>query len=434
MDKIKDIKARQILDSRGNPTIEVEIINTNNISALASVPSGASTGKHEALELRDNDYSKYSGKSVFKAIANVQNLKKELIGMQAQEQQRIDLKMLELDGTPNKSKLGANAILGISLALAKLGAKEQNKELYEYLGSSNSKILPMPLINIINGGAHADNNIDIQEFMIIPIGAKSFSEAIKIGTEIFHTLGKILKKDNYNTNVGDEGGYAPNLKSDEQAIEYILESINKAGYKVGGEVAIAIDAAATEFYDITSKKYKLLNYNKKLSSEEMVDFWTSWINKYPIISLEDPLSEDDWEGWSKLTEKVGDKIQIIGDDLFTTNIDRLEKGINLKAANAILIKMNQIGTISETLEVINKAKENKFNIIISHRSGETEDTSIADLAIACSSKQIKTGSLSRSERVAKYNRLLRIEEKLDKKALFYNPFDILNIPQNAEMN
>ncbi len=427
MNKIKDIKVRQILDSRGNPTIEVEIINTNNISAIASVPSGASTGKYEALELRDNDQSKYLGKSVFKAIDNINNiLKKELIGMKAQEQQRIDLKMMEIDGTSNKSNLGANAILGISLAIAKLGAKEQNKDLYEYLGDLDSRILPMPLINIINGGAHADNNVDIQEFMIVPVGAKTFSESIKIGVEVFHTLGKILKQNNFNINVGDEGGYAPNLKSDEQAIEFILEAIEKAGYKAEEEVSIAIDAAATEFYDNDSKTYNLKNYGNNISSDKLIEMWETWIKKYPIISLEDPMSEDNWDGWNKLNKKIGDKIQIIGDDLFTTNIKRLKKGIDLKSANAILIKMNQIGTISETIETINMAKENNFNIIISHRSGETEDTSIADFAVAFKSKQIKTGSLSRSERVAKYNRLIRIEEKLGKKAIFENPFILKN--------
>lgn len=424
MSKIKNIHARQILDSRGNPTIEVELITSNNISVIASVPSGASTGKYEAIELRDNDIKVYLGKSVYKAINNVNNIiKKELIGMRVDEQERIDLKMIELDDTYQKSNLGANAILGVSIALAKAAAKEQNLALYEYLGNKDSKTLPMPLINIINGGAHADNNIDIQEFMIVPIGAKSFSQALQMGSEIFHILGKILKQKGFNINVGDEGGYAPNLKSDDQAIEYIIQAIEKAGYRIGAEVAIAIDAAANEFYDEKTKLYKLKNFNKDLSTDSLIEFWKKWIKEYPIISLEDPISEDDWEGWIELNKKIGDNIQLVGDDLFATNIERLKKGLNLKAANAILVKMNQIGTISETIETINMAKKNNYNFIISHRSGETEDTTIADLAVASNSKQIKTGSMSRSERIAKYNRLLRIEEYLGKNSIFKNPFN-----------
>ncbi len=427
MSKIKNIHAREILDSRGNPTIEVEIITTNNKIGRAAIPSGASTGKHEAIELRDKDMNRFLGKGVLNAIHNVNNLIfKSIKDINITDQQKIDQILIDLDGTENKSNLGANAILGVSIASAKAAANELNKPLYKYLGNELSMdsftstfTLPMPFINVINGGCHADNSLDIQEFMIVPIGASSFHQAIQMGSEIFHNLAKILKSNNLSTNVGDEGGYAPNLDSDDQAVELILQAIEKSGYKVSQDVSVAIDAASTEFYDPETQTYNLKNSKGTLDYTEMVEFWKNWINKYPIISLEDPMAEDDWVGWQELTKQIGSKTQIVGDDLFVTNPNRLQKGIDIKAANSILIKMNQIGTLSETINTTNIAVKNNFKTIISHRSGETEDTTIADLSVALNAGQIKTGSLSRSDRTAKYNQLLRIEEDLGSSAFFH---------------
>ena len=428
MSKIKNITARQIIDSRGNPTVEVDVETELGFFGRAAAPSGASTGVHEALELRDNT-SEFYGKSVFNAVNNVNTvLKKALIGCSVESQEEIDMKMITIDGTDNKSSLGANAILPISLAVAKAAAAEKKIGLYEYL-SNGEYILPVPMMNILNGGMHADNQIDIQEFMIVPMSATCFSDALRVGVEIFHALKDILKVNHLSTNVGDEGGFAPNLKSNEHAIETVLSSIEKAGYKVGVDVSIALDAAASEFYNKDNNLYYLNNnstLNKELDSLEMVDFWVNLVNKYPIISIEDALHEDDWHGWSMLTQKIGNKIQLVGDDLFVTNTKRLELGIQNKAANSILIKLNQIGTLTETLSTISMAKKNNFNTIISHRSGETEDVTIADLAVACCAGQIKTGSICRSDRVAKYNQLLRIEEKLGQKG-YYNGFPNINI-------
>ncbi len=429
MDTIKNIIARQILDSRGNPTIEVEIHTNNNITATASIPSGASIGTHEAIELRDLDDSLYAGKSVLKAINNIHKvLHPLLVGTNIFEQERIDLKMLEADGTNNKKNLGANAILGVSLALAKVAAKSKGKYLYQNLNiySEDKYYLPMPLINIINGGAHADNNVDIQEFMIVPVGATSFSDSLRMGFDVFRSLAEILKKKSYSTNVGDEGGYAPNLQSNEEAIEHILTAINKAGYIPGKDISLAIDSAASEFFNKKTLTYKFKNDKNAKSTTEIIEMWLEWTKKYHIVSIEDPLTEDDWEGWVNLTSKMkkqNPKIQIVGDDIFATNIERLKKGIKSDSANAILIKMNQIGTVSETIEVIKYAQKHNFKTIISHRSGETEDTSIADLSVAFNCRQIKTGSMSRTDRVAKYNQLIRIEERLGKNALWENPFE-----------
>ena len=423
MSKIKNITARQILDSRGNPTVEVDVETQLGFFGRAAAPSGASTGVYEALELRDSK-SYFHGKSVLNAVKNVNTiLRNTLIGHSVELQEEIDLKMIDIDGTENKSLLGANAILPVSLAVAKAAAHEKKMYLYEYL-SNGEYVLPVPMMNILNGGVHADNQIDIQEFMIVPVSASSFSDALRIGVEIFHSLKDILKANNLSTNVGDEGGFAPNLMSNEHAIEIVLNSIEKAGYKVGSDVSIALDAAASEFYNKTKQKYclnKSSKFSQELTSLEMVDFWIDLVDKYPIISIEDALHEDDWSGWSKLTKKIGSKIQLVGDDLFVTNSNRLDIGIQNKAANSILIKLNQIGTLTETLSTINMARLNNFNTIISHRSGETEDVTIADLAVACCAGQIKTGSLCRSDRVAKYNQLLRIEEKLGRKAT-YNGF------------
>ena len=409
MSKIKDIKAREILDSRGNPTVEVDVLLESGAKGRAAVPSGASTGSKDALELRDNNPKRYQGKGVLKAVNNVNTIIKDaLIGLESSHQRQIDETMIKLDGTENKTNLGANATLGVSLAVLKATAKEKNIPLYKFFGDEIS--LPRPMMNILNGGAHADNNLDFQEFMIIP-NAKNFKETLRIGSEVFHTLKKVLKENGFNTGVGDEGGFAPNLNTNEEALDMLMEAIKEAGYTPGKDVNFALDVAASEFYE--DGIYNLKGANKKLTSNELVDYYQTLIDKYPIISIEDPVDEEDWEGFRKMTEKYGDKIQLVGDDLFVTNIKYLQKGIDNKAGNAILIKLNQIGTFTETLETINLAKENGYKTIISHRSGETEDVTIADLAVALNLGQIKTGSLSRSERTAKYNELLRIEEDLN---------------------
>ncbi|MBK6363849.1 MAG: phosphopyruvate hydratase [Saprospiraceae bacterium] len=414
MSVIIDIRAREILDSRGNPTVEVEVLTENGITGRAAVPSGASTGKHEAVELRDNDKTRFLGKGVLNAVNNIDDkICEALIGESVFEQRYIDDIMLEMDGTENKSSLGANAILGVSMAVAKAAAQESKQPLYRYIGGVNAHILPVPMMNILNGGSHADNSIDFQEFMIMPIGADMFGDALRMGVEIFHHLKTVLKKNGYSTNVGDEGGFAPNIKSNEEAIETVLKAIEVAGYRPGIDVVIAMDAAASEFYDEKSKLYHFhKSGGKKMDTDEMVHFWKTWANKYPIISIEDGLHEDDWEGWQKLTKEIGPKVQIVGDDLFVTNTKRLQKGIDMDAANSILIKVNQIGSLSETIDAVNLATRNGFTSVMSHRSGETEDTTIADLAVALNTGQIKTGSASRSDRIAKYNQLLRIEEEL----------------------
>jgi len=417
---IRDIHARQILDSRGNPTIEVDVVTSNGEVGRAAVPSGASTGKHEAVELRDNDKKMYGGKGVLKAVENVNTIiAKELTGFSVLEQNLIDLTMIELDKTNNKSKLGANAILAVSMAVARAAALESGQSLYRYIGGVNANTLPIPLMNILNGGSHADNSIDFQEFMIVPTGADTFSESLQMGVEIFHNLKKVLHKKGYSTNVGDEGGFAPNIKSNEEAIETVLKAIEESGFKPGEDVYIAMDAATSEFYDEKKKLYHFHKSDgKKLTSDEMVDYWKTWCKKYPIISIEDGMDEDDWTGWKKLTAAVGSNTQLVGDDLFVTNVERLSKGINSEVANSILIKVNQIGTITETIESVNLAIRNSYTTIMSHRSGETEDTTIADLAVALNCGQIKTGSASRSDRMAKYNQLLRIEEELGPVAYF----------------
>lgn len=419
MSTIIDIIARQILDSRGNPTVEVEVYTDTGAAGRAAVPSGASTGEHEAVELRDGGQD-YMGKGVLNAVRNVNSiLRDELEGWDVTDQIGIDHKMIELDGTPNKSNLGANAILGVSMACAHAAAQETNQTLYRYIGGISANILPIPMMNILNGGSHADNSIDFQEFMIMPVGAESFTHAIKMGSEIFHHLKKVLKAKGYSTNVGDEGGFAPNLKSNEEAIEIVINAIKEAGYKPGGDVYIALDPASSEYYLPEEKVYHLKwSTGEKLSHEQMVDFWKKWTEKYPIISLEDAMDENDWDGWKKLTEAIGDKVQLVGDDLFVTNTERLSKGIENGIANSILIKVNQIGTLTETLDAVNMAYKAGYTAIISHRSGETEDTTIADLAVALGTGQIKTGSASRSDRIAKYNQLLRIEEMLDVDAYF----------------
>ena len=410
MSKIKDIKAREILDSRGNPTIEVDIILDNGKLARASVPSGASTGSKEALELRDNDLSRYMGKGVLKAVKNVNILKEYLIGMETGNQKELDNKLIKLDGTDNKSKYGANAILGISLAYLKASSLDKNIPLYKYVGSNYS--MPKAMMNILNGGAHADNDLDFQEFMIVP-NAETFGKRLQIGSEVFHTLKKVLEKEGYQTAVGDEGGFAPNIKTNEEALDFIIKAIKEAGYEPAKDVNIALDVAASEFYK--DGIYYLKGAGLKLTTDELIDYYQTLLDKYPIISIEDPLDENDWQGFQKMTKIYGDKISIVGDDLFVTNKKYLQKGIDMKVANAILIKINQIGTITETLETINLAKENGYKTIISHRSGETEDTSIASLAVGLNLGYIKTGSLSRTERICKYNELLRIEEALYEK-------------------
>lgn len=414
MSYIYHINARQILDSRGNPTIEVEVFTDNGASGRAAVPSGASTGTHEAVELRDNDKTQYLGKSVHKAVENVNTiLREQLKGMYIFDQTQIDYKMLEIDGTPNKANIGANAILGVSLAVARAAAEESRQPLYRYVGGVNANLLPIPMMNILNGGAHADNGIDFQEFMIMPVGAESFSEGLRMGTEIFHHLKAVLKKQGLSTNVGDEGGFAPNLKSNEDAIKAVMQAIEVAGYKPGEDIYIAMDAASSEFYDAEKKMYIFKkSTGDQLTPSQMVDYWADWSKKYPIISIEDGCGEDDWEGWKMLTDKIGDKIQLVGDDLFVTNTERLAKGIENGVANSILVKVNQIGTLSETIEAVQLAQTNSYTSVMSHRSGETEDTTIADLAVALTCGQIKTGSASRSDRIAKYNQLLRIEEQL----------------------
>jgi enolase len=420
MSYIANIHARQILDSRGNPTVEVDVLTENEYLGRAAVPSGASTGVHEAVELRDNDKKVYQGKGVLNAVNNVNTiLADELVGWDVADQTGIDNKMIAIDATENKSKLGANAMLAVSLAVAKAAALESNLPLYRYIGGTNAKVLPIPMMNILNGGAHADNKIDFQEFMAMPIGASSFSEALRWGVEIFHSLKSVLKNKGYSTNVGDEGGFAPNIQSNEEAIETVLDAIEKAGYKAGTDVAIAMDPAVSEMYDSDKKLYRFhKSDNKELTSEKMVEFWENWVRQYPIISIEDGMAEDDWAGWKLLTDKLGSKIQLVGDDLFVTNVKRLQKGIDEKVANALLVKVNQIGTLTETINAVSLAQHNSYNTIMSHRSGETEDTTIADLAVALNCGQIKTGSASRTDRIAKYNQLLRIEEILGGSAVF----------------
>lgn len=414
MSYIGDIRARQILDSRGNPTIEVDVITSNGIMGRAAVPSGASTGIHEAVELRDGDEDQYLGKGVMKAVQNVNGtIREELTGRYIFEQSIIDNQLIELDGSDNKGNLGANAILGVSLAVAKAAAEELRMPLFKYVGGMNANLLPVPMMNILNGGSHADNKIDFQEFMVMPFGASSFSEGLRMGTEIFHHLKKELKKENYSTNVGDEGGFAPNIASNEEAIEFVIRAIESAGYKPGDDVYIAMDAAASEFYN---KEEQVYHFHKssgdKLTSAEMAAYWKDWTDKYPIISIEDGMDEDDWDGWKALTDSVGHKTQLVGDDLFVTNVKRLSQGIEKDIANSILIKVNQIGTLTETAKAVEMAHDNQYTSVMSHRSGETEDNTIADLAVGMRTGQIKTGSASRSDRMAKYNQLLRIEEML----------------------
>ena len=420
MSFINNISARQILDSRGNPTIEVDVVTESGILGRAAVPSGASTGTHEAVELRDNDKTHYMGKSVYTAVNNVNSVIREALkGAYIYDQADIDGRMIELDGTPNKGNLGANAILGVSLAVAKAAAEESRSPLYRYVGGVNSTMLPIPMMNILNGGAHADNGIDFQEFMVMPVGAESFSEALRMGTEIFHNLKAVLKAQKLSTNVGDEGGFAPNLKNNEDAIKLVIESIEKAGYKPGQDVYIAMDAAASEFYNAEEKVYHFKkSTGDKLTSEQMVNFWADWCKKYPIISIEDGFAEDDWDGWKKITAKIGNKVQLVGDDLFVTNVSRLSEGINKGIANSILVKVNQIGTLTETIQAVQMAQTSSYTSVMSHRSGETEDTTIADLAVGLHCGQIKTGAPSRSDRVAKYNQLLRIEEQLGNSARY----------------
>jgi enolase len=421
MTTITDVFAREILDSRGNPTLEVEVELESGAVGRAAVPSGASTGEHEAVELRDGDKSRYGGKGVLKAVENVnEKICEELIDLDAADQTGIDSLLLELDGTKNKSNLGANAMLGVSLACAKAVAQTLGLPLYRYIGGVNAKTLPVPMMNILNGGKHADNNVDFQEFMIMPVGAPNFAEALRMGTETFHALKSVLSKKGYNTAVGDEGGFAPNLKSNDEAVEVVLEAINKTGFKAGDEIALALDPAASEFFLKEKNAYHFFKSNpgKEINIEKMVDYWISWVNQYPIISIEDGLAEDDWEGWQLLTEKAGDRIQLVGDDLFVTNTERLAEGIVKGVANSILIKVNQIGTLTETLDAIEMAKKAGYTNVISHRSGETEDTTIADIAVATNAGQIKTGSLSRTDRIAKYNQLLRIEDALGDIAVF----------------
>ena len=420
MSTIIDVRGRQILDSRGNPTVEVEILTQNGLIGRAAVPSGASTGKYEAVELRDKDESRFLGKGVLKAVSNVNTrIKNAILGLDVFEQREIDQIMIELDGTPNKSDLGANSILGVSLAVAKAAAQESGQQLYRYLGGVNAHVMPVPLMNILNGGSHADNSIDFQEFMIMPVGGETFSEALRMGVEVFHNLKKVLKSNNYSTNVGDEGGFAPDIKSNDEAIQIVLQAIEVAGYRPGEDIMIAMDAAASEFYNAEEKVYHFhQSTGDKLTSDDMVQFWADWVSRYPILSIEDGLDEDDWAGWQKLTHEIGQSVQLVGDDLFVTNTKRLEKGIANGAGNSILIKVNQIGSLTETVDSVNLATRNSYSSIISHRSGETEDTTIADLAVALNTGQIKTGSASRSDRIAKYNQLIRIEEELGDMAMY----------------
>ena len=420
MSFITDVIARQILDSRGNPTVEVDVHTSDGYMGRAAVPSGASTGKHEAVELRDGAKKIYMGKGVLKAVGNINDkLAEELYGWDVTDQRGIDAMMLEMDGTKNKAKLGANAILAVSMAAAKAAAQVSGLSLYRYVGGANAKTLPVPMMNILNGGAHADNKIDFQEFMVMPVGASTFSEGLRWGVEIFHHLKAVLKDNGYSTNVGDEGGFAPDIQSNEEAIETVLKAIDKAGYKPGEQVAIAMDAAISELYDAKKKKYVFhKSDNRKMSSDEVVEYWVNWCKKYPIVSIEDGMDEDDWKGWKKLTEAIGDKVQLVGDDLFVTNVDRLSKGIQDGVGNALLVKVNQIGSLSETVDAVTMAQHSRYNTVMSHRSGETEDNTIADLAVALNCGQIKTGSASRSDRMAKYNQLLRIEEELGSNAYY----------------
>ena len=420
MSLIASIHARQILDSRGNPTVEVDVITESGFIGRAAVPSGASTGKHEAVELRDGDKAVYVGKGVLKAIENVNNIiAPKLLGVPVTDQALVDRMLIELDGTANKAKLGANATLAVSMAVAKAGAQASNLNLYRYLGGVNAITLPVPLMNILNGGAHADNKIDFQEFMIVPTGAATFSEGLRWGVEVFHQLKTVLKKKGYSTNVGDEGGFAPDIQSNEEAIETVLQAIEAAGYKPGEQIFIAMDAATSEMYNEADNTYKFYKSSGKvISSDEMVAYWTEWVDKYPIISIEDGMAEDDWDGWKKLTEAVGNRCQLVGDDLFVTNVLRLQEGIDRGIANSILVKVNQIGTVTETINAVRLAQTNGYTSIMSHRSGETEDTTIADLAVSLNCGQIKTGSASRTDRMAKYNQLLRIEEELGVNAVY----------------
>ncbi len=420
MSAIINVHARQILDSRGNPTVEVEVITENGILGRAAVPSGASTGVHEAVELRDGDKKLYLGKGVMNAIQNVNTtLNNELKGYHVTDQNLIDKLMLDIDGTPNKAILGANAILGVSLAVANAAAQETGQPLFRYVGGVNANTLPMPMMNILNGGSHADNSVDFQEFMIMPVGAASFTEAIRMGAEIFHHLKAVLKKKGYSTNVGDEGGFAPNLKSNEEAVQLILQATEAAGYRPGEDIFLTLDPAASEYFLKDENVYHLhKSTGDKLTPAQMVDYWADWVNKYPIVSIEDGMDEDDWEGWALMTQKLGSKIQLVGDDLFVTNVDRLQKGIDTNVANSILVKVNQIGSLTETINAVNLAYKNQYTAVMSHRSGETEDTTIADLAVALGTGQIKTGSACRSERIAKYNQLLRIEELLGDTAIY----------------
>jgi enolase len=420
MSYIIEVHARQILDSRGNPTVEVDVLTEDGAIGRAAVPSGASTGIHEAVELRDNDKKKYVGKGVLKAVKNVNTLISDaIVGFDITQQAAIDEALIALDGTPNKSKLGANAMLAVSMAVAKAAAEEAALPLYRYIGGTNAKTLPIPMMNILNGGAHADNKIDFQEFMIMPVGASSFSEGLRWGVEIFHTLKSVLKKKGYSTNVGDEGGFAPNIQSNEEAIETVLSAISAAGYKTGSQIVIAMDAANSELWDAKKKKYVFhKSSGKVMSSDELVKYWEKWVKQYPIASIEDGMAEDDWNGWKALTQAVGSKCQLVGDDLFVTNVDRLQMGIDKKIANGLLVKVNQIGTLTETINAVTLAQHNGYNTIMSHRSGETEDTTIADLAVALNCGQIKTGSASRTDRIAKYNQLIRIEEMLGSTAIY----------------
>lgn len=424
MSYIEDITAREILDSRGNPTVEVEVMLEDGAMGRAAVPSGASTGAHEAVELRDGEGDRYLGKGVEDAVSNViEVIAPELIGYHAAEQVLIDQMMIELDGTSNKGKIGANAILGVSMAVARAAAVSYGLPLYRYLGGVNAKVLPVPMMNILNGGSHADNSVDIQEFMVMPVKAPSFREGLRWGAEIFHNLKKVLKDKGMSTNVGDEGGFAPNLASNEEAIQTVVMAIEKAGYRPGEDVFIALDAASTEYYDADKGKYIFhKSTGKEMTSDEKVAFWADWASKYPIVSIEDGLAEDDWAGWKKLTEAIGDKVQLVGDDLFVTNVERLSRGINEGIGNSILVKVNQIGTLTETIDAVNLANRNSYTQIISHRSGETEDSIIADIAVGLNTGQIKTGSASRSDRIAKYNQLLRIEEELGDMAVYGGEF------------
>lgn len=420
MSQIVAIRGRQILDSRGNPTVEVEVFTEQGAMGRAAVPSGASTGIHEACELRDGDKSLYLGKGVLKAVNNVNTvLNDELRGMYVEEQRAIDRKMIELDGTPNKGRLGANAILGVSLACAKAAAVETGQQLYRYLGGCGAYMLPVPMMNILNGGSHADNSIDFQEFMIMPVGAPTFTEALRMGAEVFHNLRSVLKSRNMSTNVGDEGGFAPNLGSNDEALQVVCQAIEKAGYRPGEDVYIALDAASSEYYDAETGLYTMRwSSGEKYTSAEMVEFWKRWVSQYPVISIEDGMAEDDWDGWKLMTDAVGDRCQLVGDDLFVTNVERLQMGLDRKVANSILVKLNQIGTLTETIDAVNLAHRNDYTAIISHRSGETEDTTIADLVVAMNAGLIKTGSASRTDRICKYNQLMRIEEALGDQAQY----------------